>query len=45
LRSILHGFSSLEQQGGFGIPLSTDETLDFLIRTFVLGLQRYEQTI
>ncbi|MEH7359326.1 WHG domain-containing protein [Priestia aryabhattai] len=44
LRSILHGFSSLEQKGGFGMPLSTDETLDFLIRTFVLGLHRYEQT-
>ncbi|MED3924017.1 WHG domain-containing protein [Priestia megaterium] len=44
LRSILHGFASLEQKGGFGMPLSTDETLDFLIRTFVLGLYRYEET-
>ncbi|MEH7470632.1 TetR-like C-terminal domain-containing protein, partial [Priestia megaterium] len=44
LRSILHGFASLEQKGGFGMPLSTDETLDFLIRTFVLGLHRYEET-
>ena len=44
LRSILHGFSSLEQKGGFGMSLSTDETLDFLIRTFALGLHRYKQT-
>ncbi len=44
LRSILHGFASLEQKGGFGMPLSTDGTLDFLIRTFVLGLHRYEET-
>ncbi|MFP7734719.1 TetR/AcrR family transcriptional regulator [Priestia aryabhattai] len=43
LRSILHGFSSLEQRGGFGMSLSTDETLDFLICTFVLGLHQYEQ--
>ena len=45
LRSILHGFSSLEHKGGFGMSLSTDETLDFLIRTFALGLHRYKQTI
>ncbi|MFE3890319.1 TetR/AcrR family transcriptional regulator [Priestia sp. YIM B13446] len=44
LRSILHGFSYLEQKGGFGMSLSTDETLDFLIRTFALGLHRYKQT-
>ncbi|MEI2441323.1 WHG domain-containing protein [Priestia megaterium] len=44
LRSILHGFSSLEYKGGFGMSLSTDETLDFLIRTFALGLHRYKQT-
>ncbi|MGR6336743.1 TetR/AcrR family transcriptional regulator [Priestia megaterium] len=44
LRSILHGFSSLEHKGGFGMSLSTDETLDFLIRTFALGLHRYKQT-
>ena len=44
LRSILHGFSSLEHKGGFGMSLSTDETLDFLIRTFALGIHRYKQT-
>jgi AcrR family transcriptional regulator len=44
LRSILHGFSSLEHKGGFEMSLSTDETLDFLIRTFALGLHRYKQT-
>lgn len=44
LRSILHGFSSLEQKGGFGMSLSADETLDFLIRTFELGLHWYKQT-
>lgn len=38
LRSILHGFASLEQKGGFGLPLDLDESLDEMIETFLTGL-------
>ncbi|WP_379134336.1 TetR/AcrR family transcriptional regulator [Paenibacillus sp. sgz500958] len=38
LRSILHGFASLEQQGGFGIPLDTGVSLSRLISTFIAGI-------
>lgn len=38
LRSMLHGFASLEQSGGFGLPLDTDVSLQFLIDTFLAGL-------
>jgi AcrR family transcriptional regulator len=39
-RSMFHGFASLEQKGGFGLPLDHDVTLRFLIDTFLAGLQR-----
>lgn len=38
LRSILHGFTSLEQMGGFGMPLDIDQSLTILINTFVEGI-------
>ncbi|PLR76302.1 TetR family transcriptional regulator [Bacillus sp. V3-13] len=38
LRSILHGFASLEQRGGFGIPLDLDVSLRLLIDTFISGI-------
>ena len=38
LRSILHGFASLEKVGGFGIPLDLDETLKRLLDVFLAGL-------
>lgn len=38
LRSILHGFASLEQSQGFGLPLDLDETLRRLIDTFLAGI-------
>jgi len=37
-RSILHGFSSIEQLGGFGLPFDTDKSLTILIDTFIKGL-------
>lgn len=40
LRSILHGFTSLEQNGGFGLPLDLDVTLHLLINTFLAGLHQ-----
>ncbi|GIQ68088.1 TetR/AcrR family transcriptional regulator [Xylanibacillus composti] len=39
LRSLLHGFASLESKGGFGMPLDADESLRRLIDTFLLGIQ------
>ncbi|OLO27615.1 TetR family transcriptional regulator [Alkalihalophilus pseudofirmus] len=42
LRSILHGFSAIEQQGGFGLPLDVDVSLNFIIDTFIRGLDMDE---
>lgn len=39
LRSLLHGFASLEQKGGFGLPLDLDQSLDLLIDTYLAGIQ------
>ena len=38
LRSILHGFASLELKGGFGMDLDPDESLHLLLNTFIAGL-------
>lgn len=34
-RSICHGFASIEQQGGFGLPLDLDTSLHVLLETFI----------
>ncbi|GAA3404855.1 TetR/AcrR family transcriptional regulator [Paenibacillus hodogayensis] len=39
LRSLLHGFASLEGQGGFGMPLNVDESFRFVVYTFLAGIQ------
>jgi AcrR family transcriptional regulator len=38
LRSILHGFSSLEQRGGFKLSLDLDESLEIVMRAFLKGI-------
>ncbi|OKL35684.1 TetR/AcrR family transcriptional regulator [Domibacillus mangrovi] len=38
LRSMLHGFTSIEQTGGFGLPLNLDESFHMMIKTFLKGL-------
>lgn len=38
LRSVLHGFASLEQKGAFGLPLDLDVTFRLLVDTFLAGL-------
>lgn len=43
LRSILHGFSSLEQKGGFGLPLDLDVSLHLLIDSFLAGIDKMKQ--
>lgn len=42
LRSVAHGFATLEVAGGFGIPLDLDESFDRLLRAFVAGLRKGE---
>lgn len=38
-RSTLHGFASLEKQGGFGIELSIDESIEFFLKAYVAGIK------
>jgi AcrR family transcriptional regulator len=40
VRSALHGFVSLEREGGFQIPVALDETYERLIRMLDAGLSR-----
>lgn len=35
LRSLVHGFVSLELSGGFGMPVDIDESYDILLKRFV----------
>jgi AcrR family transcriptional regulator len=39
LRSIVHGFATLELAGGFGMALDRDESFLMLLRAFVAGLR------
>lgn len=40
LRSILHGFASIENQKGFGMPVDVNESFHYLIATFIEGLEK-----
>jgi AcrR family transcriptional regulator len=40
LRSVVHGFATLECAGGFGMPLEVDESFERLLRIFVDGVRR-----
>jgi AcrR family transcriptional regulator len=44
LRSIVHGFASLEVAGGFGLPLDCDESFRRLVLMFVGDIQRRAPT-
>jgi AcrR family transcriptional regulator len=39
IRAALHGFASLEAEGGFGMPLSVDESFDKLVGVLHQGLE------
>jgi hypothetical protein len=41
LRSIFHGFSSIEQRGGFGLPLDIDLSYRMLIDTYLEGVYSF----
>lgn len=43
LRSLVHGFATLEAYGGFGMPLDLDESFSRLVNLFVAGLQKQER--
>jgi len=38
LRSIVHGFATLEVAGGFGLPLDCNESFRRLVKAFIEGL-------
>lgn len=40
VRAALHGFVSIEAEGGFGLPLSLDESFELLLQTLVAGLEQ-----
>lgn len=40
IRSLLHGFVTLEQQGGFGLPLNLDITFQVMVETFLAGIKK-----
>jgi AcrR family transcriptional regulator len=44
LRSLVHGFATLEIAGGFGLPLSLDESFYRLLQMFVRALLTKEAT-
>lgn len=39
MRSLVHGFATLEVAGGFGLPLDCDESFKRLVQMFIIGLQ------
>jgi AcrR family transcriptional regulator len=40
-RSLLHGFASIEQQGGFGMKLDRDASFRLLVDIFVMGIHSF----
>lgn len=40
LRSMVHGFATLEVSGGFGLPLDLDESFHRLVRLLIVGIQQ-----
>ncbi|HWQ11608.1 MAG TPA: WHG domain-containing protein [Roseiflexaceae bacterium] len=45
LRSVVHGFATLELAGGFGMPLDRDESFTRLMRAFIAGLPTYKRGV
>ena len=40
MRSLVHGFATLEISGGFGIPLDLEESFSRLVDLFIAGLEQ-----
>lgn len=43
LRSLVHGFTTLEVYGGFGMPLDLNESFARLVNLFIAGLQKQKE--
>lgn len=39
-RSLMHGFASLEQSGGFGMPLNLNESYQLAVTVFIRGMKK-----
>lgn len=44
LRSVVHGFSTLEAGGGFAMPVEIDASFQWLMRVFMAGLRHAAST-
>ena len=44
LRSLVHGFVSLELSGGFGMPIDIDESFQVLLEMYIKGLRERSGT-
>ncbi|WP_168123718.1 TetR/AcrR family transcriptional regulator [Paenibacillus sp. HB172176] len=44
-RSLLHGFASIKQGGGFGMPIAIDDSLSFALECFFLGLEQKKKPL
>ena len=42
LRSVVHGFVSMEVGGGFGMPIDVESSFDYLMAIFLRGLRSQE---
>lgn len=40
-RSLVHGFASLEQRGGFGLSLDTDDSFQLAVQTLLAGIHQH----
>lgn len=41
MRALMHGFVDLEVLGGFGMPLSVDESFQRIVELFIIGLNAH----
>ncbi|WP_127530502.1 TetR-like C-terminal domain-containing protein [Paenibacillus kobensis] len=39
-RSLLHGFTSLSNSGGFGMPYSKNQSFQYMVRAYLAGISR-----
>ena len=44
LRSVVHGFATLEAAGGFGIPLNLDESFRRLVELLIRGMEGTQES-
>lgn len=42
LRALIQGFTTIESHGGYGNPVSLDDTFDYAVRTFLNGIREIQ---